>query len=375
MLQWGPKRAFKWDRILGIRIRVHYTWIFVFALVTAIVSTQFSENYPLSQRVILGIVAALFFFAAIAIRELILSFTATTRESPIKSVTLFAFGGVYQTTKENIASNHNLLLYFARFLSNFMIAAIFYGLYAIFINAGNLMIAGLAQWLALIYFMLFLLHFVPAFPLDGGMVLRELLWKSTGDYYRATHIASLTGWSTGLFLIFAGVLVYIITQQWFVGLVVAAVGWFLYSAAAQTYRLAVLLVALQSTTARDAMTKEYPAITRQTTIGQLVREQILVKGWRYAIVGDGAKLEGSVATRDIRSVPRRHWNNTPVDDIMTPAIELMTASAQQSAASLLEQMDYLRIDYVPVLEDEHVIGVVARDSLVRLGKTRAEFGI
>jgi Zn-dependent protease/predicted transcriptional regulator len=363
------------DKILGIRIRVHYTWAFVFALVTAIVSTQFPESYPLWQRIALGLVAALFFFAGVTVRELILSFTTIPRESPIKSVTLFAFGGVYQTTRENFVSNHNLLLYFVRFLSNFMIAAIFYGLYAIFINAGNLMIAGLAQWLALFYSMLFLLHFVPAFPLDGGMVLRALLWKSTGDYYRATYIASLTGWSIGLLFIFAGVLAFIVTQQWFVGLVVAAVGWFLYSAAAQTYRLAVLLVALQSTTARDVMTREFPLITWQMSISQLIREQIIVKGWRYSIVADGAKLEGALTIRDIRSVPKRRWHNTSVGDIMTPAIELKTAYAQQSAAALLEQMDYLRIDHMPVLEDDHVIGVVARDSLVRLGKARAEFGV
>ena len=299
---------------------------------------------------------------------------ATPIESPIKNITLFAFGGVYQTTKENIVSNHNLLLYFARFLSNFMIAAIFYGLYAIFINAGNLMIAGLAQWLALIYSMLFLLHFVPAFPLDGGMILRALLWRSSSDYYRATYIASLTGWSTGLLLIFAGFLAYIITQQWFVGLVVAAVGWFLYSAAAQTYRLAVLLVALQSTTAVDVMTREYPAIAPQMSIGQLVREQIIVKGWRYVIVVDSAKLEGALTIRDIRSVPRRQWDTKRISDIMTPAIKLRTANSQQSAAALLEEMDYLRIDHMPVLEDDHVIGVVTRDSLVRLGKTRAAFG-
>jgi len=365
----------KLGRILDIRIRVHYTWAFVFALVTAIVFTQFPENYPLWQRIILGIVVSLLFFTTVTARELFLSFATTHRETPIKNVTLFAFGGVYQETKESITSNDSLLLYLARFLSNLVIAAIFYGLYATFINAGNLMIAELAQWLAFIYFMLFLLHFIPGFPLDGGQILRLFLWKSTGDYYRATYVASLTGWAIGLFLIFAGILALIITQQWFIGLVVTSIGWFVQIAAGYARHNAKMLVALQSIAARDIMTREYPAVTQQVSIGQLVRDQILVKGWHYIIVVDGVKLKGILTIRKIKSVPRRRWNYTRIGNIMTPSSELKTAHPQQSAAALLEQMDQLRIDHIPVLEDDNVIGVVGRDILVRLGKTRAEFGV
>ena len=123
------------------------------------------------------------------------------------------------------------------------------------------------------------------------------------------------------------------------------------------------------------MTREYPTVAQQVSIGQLMRDQILVKGWHYIIVVDGVKLKGILTIRKIKSVPRKRWNYTRIGTIMTQSSELKTAHPQQSAAALLEQMDQLRIDHMPVLEDDNVVGVVARDMLVRLGKTRAEFGV
>jgi len=123
------------------------------------------------------------------------------------------------------------------------------------------------------------------------------------------------------------------------------------------------------------MAREFPATTQQVSISQLVRDHILVQGWRYVIVVNGVKLDGMLTVRSIKSVPMRHWNSTLVGDIMTPSNQLQTAHPQQLAATLLEQMDQFRIDGMPVLEDGNVTGVVTRDALVHLGKTRAEFGV
>ena len=369
------RRTFKLYGIFGIRIRVHYTWAFVFILVTAIVSTQFAEHYPLWQRIISGIATALLFFTSVSIRELVFSFTAARSKIPVKYVTLFAFGGMWQTTEKDTLPSNELLMSGARFLSNLIIAGGFYGIYAILVNVGNFLFAGVAQWLALIWFTLFLLHFVPGFPLDGGRVLRALLWKSTGNYYRATYIASFTGWSIGLFLIFASVLAFIITQQLFVWLVVAFIGWFLQSGAAQIRHQAILLMALQGTVAQDIMVREYPTITQHMTISQLIRDHILIAGYHYFVVADGEKLQGTLTMHDIKSISRRRWKHTRIGEIMTPSSEINVAHPQQSGASLLEQMDQLRTDDMPVLEGNNIIGIIDRDRLVRLGKTRAEFGV
>lgn len=358
-----------------LNIRVHYTWIFVTTLITVIVTTQFSEGYPLLQRVILGGVVALLFLLATIIREFIFSAANFHRGISIRGITLFPFGGVYQIEGGGIMPTHWPLLYLARFLSNFIIAAVFYSLYATFINIDNLMLAGLAQWLAYIYFLLFLLHFVPAFPLDGGNILRMMLWRSSGNYYRATHTASLIGLSAGFLFIFTGVLVFIITQQWTISLLIAAIGWFIQIAAGSTRRKIKTLRALQYTRAQDIITREYPAMPPQANVGQLIREHILLKGWRYVIVVEGTKLEGILTMKQIKAVPVKRWNDVTIGDIMTTFDQITTAHPQQTADVLLEEMDQQRIDYIPIVEGDNIIGVATRNVLLRLVEVRAGFGV
>ncbi|GAI48212.1 unnamed protein product, partial [marine sediment metagenome] len=126
------------------------------------------------------------------------SFIATSKGIPVESVTLFVFGGVPQIAKEATSPILELLSAVVGLLSNLIIAGIFYVVYLVMAHGGNIIIDVLVQWLAFIFFMLALFHFIPAFPLDGGRILRALLWKATGNYERVTRIASWTGWSVGL---------------------------------------------------------------------------------------------------------------------------------------------------------------------------------
>ncbi|MCK4368568.1 MAG: site-2 protease family protein [Dehalococcoidales bacterium] len=358
-------------RIFGVSIRLHYTWALAFALITAIMVTQFPEAYPLWQRVSFGIATSLLFFISVSIREFIISLTALSRGIPVKSITLFVFGGVSHTSKEATSPALELLVAATGLLTSLVIAGVFYGIYALLANTGSIVIAGLIQWLAFIYFFLFLFHFIPGFPLGGGRILRALLWKVTGDYEWATRIASWTGWGIGLLCIAGGILLLIFGRQWFNGLVLAGVGLVLQTAATQSRRQAALREALKKIKAQDIMAKEYSPITPQSTISQLIHDYILVTGQHYFVVADGDKLQGAVTMRDIKRVPKRR-RGSHIGKIMIPASELKTAHPQQPAASLLDQMDELGIDHMPVLEEDKVIGIVSRDSLIRLAQTRAE---
>ncbi len=121
-------------------------------------------------------------------------------------------------------------------------------------------------------------------------------------------IASLIGWAAGLFLMFAGVLVFIITQQWLISLEIVIIGLIIYIAAGYIRRKIKMIMALQSIQAQDIMTGEYPTMTEKVNIGQLIRDHILVKGWHYVIIVDGAKLKGILTMRQIKSVPWKRWN-------------------------------------------------------------------
>jgi CBS domain-containing protein len=288
---------------------------------------------------------------------------------------LFVFGGISLIAKETTAPIVEVLIAAAGLLSNLVISGLFYGVHILLLSVGDVLIAGLSQWLAYIFFLLTLFHFIPASPLDGGRLVRALLWKATGNYDRVTHIIDWAGRGVGFLFVCGGITLLIVTHQWFVGLVLTFVGWVLQSAAAQSHHQAALREALKSFNARDMMTKECPLITKELNITQLVRDCILITGQRSFVVGDSGKLQGMVTMSNIKQIPKRRWSSTRIGEIMTPASKLKTAYAEQPASSLLEQMDELRVSEMPVVEKDKVIGVVSRESLMRLARTRAELGV
>jgi len=362
-------------RVLRIRLRLHLSgWSIAFILISGVVVTQFPEAYPLRQRIVLGIAASFLFFVAVSIREITLNFLALSKGIRVKRVTLFVFGGMSQLAREETLPLLELLLAMTGLLCNLIIASIFYGVHSILVNTGGVLIDGLILWSAFMYFMLALFHFIPAFPLDGGRLLRALLWKVTGDYNRATGITSWVGQGIGLLFIAGGIRLLVLAHQWFNGLVLVFIGWVLYAAAMQSRRPMILRKVLRGIKARDVMARDCPFISPELSLSQLVRDYMLVTGQRYFVVADGVKLEGVVTMRNIKKVSKKRRHSTTIGEIMTPASELKTAQAEQPAASLLEQMNEWQIDHMPVLAQDRVVGIVARDSLMRLVKTRAELG-
>lgn len=320
-------------------------------------------------------IVATLFLGLMALREFIIFLAAYNRVKPARKITLFGFGAVSWENGAGAEAAHLPLLYIARFLSNLVIAAIFYGLYATFINAENLAPAGIAQWLAYVFFLMFLLHIIPAYPLDGGAILRLILWKSSGDYYKATRITGFIGWATGLFMIFAGVMYFIVTRQWIISLVIAGLGWSIWSAAGDTRRRVNTHLALRNIQAQDVMTREFPVMPSRTNIRQLLREHILLQGWPYVMVVDDGKLAGLLTLGRFKTVPAKRWNDLTIGDIMIPAAEVRIAAPARTADTLYEEMNRWEIDYMPVVEADKITGVVTRSALMDVVQTRAAFGV
>jgi Zn-dependent protease/CBS domain-containing protein len=361
-------------RIFGVNLRLHYSWVLAFGLITAIMVTQFPESYPLWQRIALGIFTSLLFLVAVSIRSFIISLIAINRGVPVKRITLFVFGGGANISQESTRPIIELLIAAAGLLSTLLLCGVFYGIYAILFNTGNVVAYVIIQWLAYIFFMLFLFHLIPGFPLDTGMLLRALMWRLNGDYDRSTRITSLFGWTAGLLCIAGGIVLLIIEQQWFNGLTLVGAGWVLQTAANQSRRRAATREALQHVKAKDVMSRECTFVSGQPTVSQLIREEILTSGQRYCLVVDKEKLKGAVTVDDIKRLPKRH-RGSHLDRIMTPASELKVAHPEQSAASLLGQMDEQEIDHMPVIENGKVIGLVSLESLIRLAQIRGELKI
>jgi Zn-dependent protease len=366
------KSALGLGQIFKVRVRVDYTWLVALALITAIVVTQFPEVFILWQRIVFGLVTGVLFFVAVSLRQLALVLLAISRGMSIRRFTLFVFGGVFQSSAEFTRPVLERLIAVAGLATNLLMAGVFYGIYVGFVIAGNEVAAGLTEWLGFIYFMLALLHFVPAFPLDGGRLLAAYLWTATGNYFRAIRITSWIGWAIGLIFVGGGILLLALGQQWFIGLMMTLLGWGLASAAGLSRRQAQFYEALHGFTGRDIMTKESHFVSPQLTLSELVRNYVLVTGQRYFAVTDGAQWQGVVTLRSLKSVPRKQWDATRVSEVMIPASQVRSVQVGQSAVSLLEQMDDLGVDEVPVLETDRVIGIVTRDSLLRLARMHGE---
>jgi Zn-dependent protease len=335
--------------------------------------TQFPEAYSLWLRIALGISAALLFFAAVGVREITLNFLALSRGIPEKKVTLFVFGGVSQLTEDETTPILELLLGLSGLLANMIITGILYAIYSVLVVTDSTLIGTLMLWSAFMYFMLALFHFIPGFPLDGGRLVRAVLWKATGDCNRATAITSWAGQGFGFLCIAGGILAAALAHQWFNGAALVFIGWVLQIAAMQSYRPVRLRHVLRGITARDVVA-DCPLISRELSVSHLIRDYILATGQRYFVVADGARLEGIVSVPNIKKVPKKRRHSTIVGKIMVPASELRVAWATQPAASLLEKMNEWQIDYMPVLERGRVIGIVVREGLALLAKTRAEVG-
>ena len=362
-------RAVSLGRVFGIPVRLHYTWFVALVLITLGLAFTLPEAYPLWQNITLGVCASLLFLASMGVRELAHTYVAISRGIPVKSVTLYVFGGVPRITEQDARPVAELLVAVVGPLSSLAIAGIFYALHSALAGAETSMVAELTQWLFYFNIMMTLFNLVPGFPLDGGRAFRAVLWMAGGNYGRATRIATLTGRGIGFVLILTGILTLVLAGEVFTGPALAVFGWFLENAAAASRRQARVREALHGVTARYMMTEDYTPLKRQLTFG-VVRDYIINSGQHCFVVIEDGKLHGILTLGDIQ-IPRKRWNTTLVSEMMTPASELKTAHPKQPAVDLLEQMDDYDIDQMPVLEEGKLIGMVARVRLIRFLTARA----
>lgn len=371
------KSSFQLGRVLGIPIGVNYTWFIIFALITvSLAMAYFPENYPFwSQRTywLMGLVASLLFFGSVIAHELAHSAVAISSGIPVKSITLFVFGGVAQITREASKPRTELVMSLAGPLSSLLLAGLFFviSLATLYLSKPLSAIAG---WLATINLVLALFNLIPGFPLDGGRVLRSIIWWTTNNYRLASRIASIIGQGVSYLFIIVGIFT-MFRGEWLNGLWLAFIGWFLDNAAGQSYRQVVLQDALRGYTARDLMTRDCPTVGGGQSLSQLVHDHILPAGRRCFLVTDGDRLTGIVTLHNVRTVQRDHWDETPVSRVMTPVEQLKSVQPTDEVLTILQRMDEEDVNQMPVVEGGVVVGMIGRDSLLHFLRTRSELGI
>jgi len=366
-------------RILGIPLAINYSWFIIFFLITIALSASYFPatypDWPQTTYWALGIATSLLFFTSVVIHELSHSVVALSSGIPVKSITLFIFGGISHIAREATKPKLEMIMAAAGPLSSLVLGGLF-GILWLATRDVSEPLAALAWWLATINVVLAVFNMIPGFPLDGGRVLRSVIWWVTNDYRKATKIAAFSGQGVGfLFMVFGIAVMFMNPRDWIGGLWYILIGWFLENAAAGSFRQVRLRDALQGFTAGDLMTRDYSSVSKNITIADLVKGYILPTSRRFFLVSDNSHLEGIVTLHNVREVPQQQWEATTVAQAMTPSERLKTISPNEDAFSVLERMDEEEINQMPVVTDGNIVGMIARDAVLRFIRTRTELGM
>ena len=234
-------------------------------------------------------------------------------------------------------------------------------------------VATLLLWLGPINVLLGVFNMVPGFPLDGGRVLRSILWATTGSLERATRWASNVGrgfaWfliGSGVFMLFGGV-VPLLGGGPIQGLWLVLIGWFLNNAAQATYQQQVVTAGLEGVSVRDIMLTRFETVEPEASVALLVRNYVMRTDQRAfpVVSSEGEKLSGLVCLADVRKVPESEWARTHVADVMTSAGDLVAVDPDEPATEALQRLSQRGINQVPVVEHGHIVGLVRRQDIVK----------
>jgi len=360
-------QSVKLTKIRGIEVGVHYSWFIVFVLITFSLTARFASEHPQWTQVehyTVGIATSLLFFGSILVHELAHSFVALAKGIPVRSITLFVFGGVAQIGREPDRPMTEFQIAIAGPIASALLAVGF-SVMAYLGGEQFERLSALADWLSSINAMLAAFNLVPGFPLDGGRIFRAALWHMTGSLTKATRIAAGTGQGIGYALIFLGIWTGF-TANWFSGLWLAFIGWFLMNAAQESVVQVSVRSALSGLVAQDVMSRDCPIVPARMALAELVREHILRTGQRCFIVVDGSRLEGLVTLHQIKTVPREHWDQVSVGEAMTPVSQLRIVAPDQPLLNVLQLLEGQNINQVPVAAGDRLLGMITRDHLLRV---------
>lgn len=360
--------AFKVMRIGGIDIYVHWSWLLALAIFTWSIGHLYGADFKSWSALtdyILGFISALLLFATVLIHELAHSFTARANGLPVYTITLFIFGGVSNLTQEPQTPRIELLVAIAGPLASLVLAGIFYLLHAALGDSQSYLKAVLG-YLASINLLLALFNLIPGFPLDGGRVLRSLLWMGTHNLRRATHLSSNVGQAIGYIFIVGGVVLAFGAGDLGDGIWLAFIGWFLQNAASATWQQAVVDRLLTGVDVRDVMDPAPAAAGPGVTVEELAYRHMLTSNVRgIPVTGLDGRLAGLVTITDLNRVPRDAWGTTSVSRVMTPADRLVTVAPDDHLKDALGRLAENNYHQLPVLDAGRLVGMLNRGHVLQ----------
>jgi Zn-dependent protease len=362
-------------KILGIPIGLDYSWFVIFALLTWTLAGSYYpaefKGWPPVLYWFMGAVTAIMLFVSVLLHELGHSAVALRYKIPVRSITLFLFGGVAQIGAEPPSAIAEFFIAIAGPLVSLALGILFYAVQPLVASIEP--ISGLAKYLAYINLSLVLFNLIPGYPLDGGRVFRAIVWAITGNMRRATLIAANVGRCFAFLFIFTGVW-QMFNGNFGGGLWIAFIGWFLDNAASAQVQEVMLQGLLAGHKVSQAMSTHCAAIPADLTLQQLVDEHIFGSGQRCFFVNRGDNTVGLMTLHQIKEVPRPKWATTSAAQVMLPLEQLKYTDPDTELWAALQEMDRDGVNQLPVTQDHHVIGMLNREDVITFLRTLQELG-
>jgi len=378
-------------RIAGIEVGIHYTWLLALFIFTWLLGQGFSATYPGWYSYyywIAGFLATFTLFISVLIHELAHSLVARSRGLSVSTITLFILGGVSNLAEEPENPGVEFAMAIVGPLSSIALGFIFWIIWYLItktwvlpVFSVNIPASKQTMGLAIVGFLAYtniilaIFNLLPGFPLDGGRVFRSIIWRTTGNLYRATNIASIVGRVFGWGFIALGVVLAIFTQFGFLnGLWFVFVGWFLNSAADNSRSEVTLREHLTGVLVEKVMEKDVESVRPDTMIDYLVQTIFIQKRKRAVPVVDGDNLVGVVTISDIKGIPQEKWPITPVLQVMhrAPIHALKPEDDLNTAMKLIAQYD---LNQVPVLNQGKLVGMLTRADVINYLQLSQELNI
>ncbi len=358
-------------KIAGIDIYIHVSWIIILVLLTVSLAIGwFPQLYPGQSTAtywIVSLIAALLLFVSVLLHELAHSLVARRRGLPVKNITLFIFGGVSNIEQEPKDPGIEFQVAVVGPLTSLLMLQLP-------LQGTNSPLEEILYYLAVTNILLGVFNLIPAFPLDGGRVLRSIIWKISGSMRQATRAASITGQVIAYLFILLGIWLFF-TVSILDGIWLGFIGWFLLSSAQSANSQVMLASVFNGVTVGEVMNPKPTTVPANISLQQLVDVYFLPGGLRYALVMQADQLVGLITLSDIRHIPRDQWGQVSVSYAMIPLERLHVVSPQQTLSDVLPLMAGRDVNQLPVVQNGTPVGIVSRDAIVQYLEVRRGLGV
>ncbi|MBN1217785.1 MAG: site-2 protease family protein [Anaerolineae bacterium] len=386
--------GFRLGKLFGIQIKIDWSWLLIFILITWNLAILFGQFHPVwgpGLRWGTALIASILFFASVLAHEFAHSLMAQAQGVKVRSITLFLFGGVSNIQRHPPSPKAEFLITIVGPVTSLVLGLLLtllagagFGAAAVTGRSPTEMFGQLSPlstlliWLGSINILLALFNMIPGFPLDGGRVLRSILWAIIDDLRRATRWASWVGQAVAWIFIAMGIAMIFGFQVPFFGtglvggIWLAFIGWFLNSASVQSYRQIVVHDILEGVPVKQLMRPKPPIVPPDCVISDLVNTHIMRTDDHAFPVMQDNQLVGMITLEDVRKVSRDEWETVTVGQVMTPMDELTVVGVNEDAADTLMKLTRRDVRQLPVMENGRLAGLLRRRDIVKWLQLQSE---